>query len=129
MAKKSLFRSGWGGIRTPGTVTRTAVFKTAALVHSATHPARHPFEGAREIRLYRPIRLPVKPGDGSNPAARRQTPEVAAFNKDKIFETGTVVNGLRPWINLGNRPNQVFFIAEKTCRVSLTLSLRKATNP
>ena len=31
-------RSGWGGIRTPGTVSRTAVFKTAALVHSATHP-------------------------------------------------------------------------------------------
>ena len=30
--------SGWGGIRTPGTVSRTAVFKTAALVHSATHP-------------------------------------------------------------------------------------------
>ena len=32
--------SGWGGIRTPGTVTRTAVFKTAALDHSATHPIR-----------------------------------------------------------------------------------------
>ena len=31
--------SGWGGIRTPGTVSRTAVFKTAALVHSATHPS------------------------------------------------------------------------------------------
>ena len=30
--------SGWGGIRTPGTVARTAVFKTAALDHSATHP-------------------------------------------------------------------------------------------
>ena len=30
--------SGWGGIRTPGTRTRTAVFKTAALDHSATHP-------------------------------------------------------------------------------------------
>ena len=34
-------RSGWGGIRTHGTVTRTAVFKTAAFVHSATHPACH----------------------------------------------------------------------------------------
>ena len=89
MAKKHILLSGWGGIRTPGTVTRTAVFKTAALVHSATHPARHPFEGARKIRLYRPIRLPVKPGNGSNPAARRQTPEVAAFNKDKNFKTGT----------------------------------------
>ena len=31
--------SGWGGIRTPGTVSRTAVFKTAAFDHSATHPA------------------------------------------------------------------------------------------
>ena len=30
--------SGWGGIRTPGTRKGTAVFKTAALVHSATHP-------------------------------------------------------------------------------------------
>lgn len=29
---------GWGGIRTPGTRTGTAVFKTAALDHSATHP-------------------------------------------------------------------------------------------
>jgi len=32
--------SGWGGIRTPGGLTPTAVFKTAALDHSATHPAR-----------------------------------------------------------------------------------------
>ena len=30
--------SGWGGIRTPVAVSRQAVFKTAALVHSATHP-------------------------------------------------------------------------------------------
>jgi hypothetical protein len=30
---------GWGGIRTHGTLARTAVFKTAALNHSATHPA------------------------------------------------------------------------------------------
>ena len=29
---------GWGGIRTHGTLTRTAVFKTAALNRSATHP-------------------------------------------------------------------------------------------
>jgi hypothetical protein len=34
----SVQKSGWGGIRTPGTLSRTAVFKTAALVHSATHP-------------------------------------------------------------------------------------------
>src|SRR5262245_8119893 len=30
---------GEGGIRTPGAVSRTAVFKTAALSHSATSPA------------------------------------------------------------------------------------------
>jgi hypothetical protein len=29
---------GWGGIRTHGTLTRTAVFKTAAFNRSATHP-------------------------------------------------------------------------------------------
>ena len=32
-------RNGWGGIRTPGGLTPTAVFKTAALDHSATHPS------------------------------------------------------------------------------------------
>ena len=32
-------KSGWGGIRTPGTLAGTAVFKTAAIVHSATHPS------------------------------------------------------------------------------------------
>jgi hypothetical protein len=32
--------SGWGGIRTPGGLSPTAVFKTAALDHSATHPKR-----------------------------------------------------------------------------------------
>ncbi len=31
-------KSGWAGIRTQGTLSRTAVFKTAAFVHSATHP-------------------------------------------------------------------------------------------
>src|SRR3546814_4750618 len=31
---------GWGGIRTHGEREPTAVFKTAALNHSATHPAR-----------------------------------------------------------------------------------------
>ena len=31
---------GWGGIRTHGGLSPTAVFKTAALNHSATHPAR-----------------------------------------------------------------------------------------
>ncbi len=34
-----LFRNGgWGEIRTHGTLSRTAVFKTAALNRSATHP-------------------------------------------------------------------------------------------
>lgn len=32
---------GWGGIRTPGGLSPTAVFKTAALDHSATHPKPH----------------------------------------------------------------------------------------
>ena len=31
---------GWGGIRTPGTLASTPVFKTGALNHSATHPKR-----------------------------------------------------------------------------------------
>ena len=30
--------SGWGGIRTPGSLTTTPVFKTGALNRSATHP-------------------------------------------------------------------------------------------
>ena len=33
--------SGWGGIRTHGTLARSAVFKTAALNRSATHPCCH----------------------------------------------------------------------------------------
>ena len=37
---RALSRSGWGGIRTHGTLARTLVFKTSALVHSATHPCR-----------------------------------------------------------------------------------------
>src|SRR5262249_50082405 len=32
---------GWGGIRTPGEREPTPVFKTGALNHSATHPARY----------------------------------------------------------------------------------------
>jgi len=32
--------SGWGGIRTPGCLATSAVFKTAAFDHSATHPER-----------------------------------------------------------------------------------------
>jgi hypothetical protein len=30
--------SGWGGIRTPGALSYSTVFKTVAFVHSATHP-------------------------------------------------------------------------------------------
>ena len=30
--------NGWGGIRTPGSLTTTPVFKTGALNRSATHP-------------------------------------------------------------------------------------------
>jgi hypothetical protein len=33
-----IIESGWEGIRTPGGLSPTAVFKTAALDHSATHP-------------------------------------------------------------------------------------------
>ena len=32
------YSGGWGGIRTHGGLAPTAVFKTAALNHSATHP-------------------------------------------------------------------------------------------
>lgn len=35
---KSLLISGWGGIRTHGSLTTTPVFKTGALNRSATHP-------------------------------------------------------------------------------------------
>ena len=31
-------QSGWGGIRTHGSLSTTPVFKTGALNHSATHP-------------------------------------------------------------------------------------------
>ena len=36
---------GWGGIRTHGGLAPTAVFKTAALNHSATHPSERPVLG------------------------------------------------------------------------------------
>ena len=36
---QTMYRNGgWGGIRTHGGLAPTAVFKTAALNHSATHP-------------------------------------------------------------------------------------------
>ena len=40
---------GWGEIRTHGTLTRTAVFKTAALNRSATHPDWHPIQTKRTL--------------------------------------------------------------------------------
>ena len=42
--------SGWGGIRTPGGLAPTAVFKTAALDRSATHP--EPFMGCSPAGLH-----------------------------------------------------------------------------
>ena len=32
------FTGGWGGIRTPGSIAASTVFKTAAIDRSATHP-------------------------------------------------------------------------------------------
>jgi hypothetical protein len=41
-AEKGFQRSGGeGGIRTPGTLSGTPVFKTGAINHSATSPATH----------------------------------------------------------------------------------------
>ena len=37
-----LFYGGWGGIRTPGGVAPTTVFKTVAIDRSATHPKLFP---------------------------------------------------------------------------------------
>ena len=46
---------GWGGIRTHGELAPTAVFKTAALNHSATHPARrHSARGDPRVQAKRP---------------------------------------------------------------------------
>ncbi len=49
---------GWGGIRTHGRLAPTAVFKTAALNHSATHPT--------PARL-RHLSQHAKPGKGQHP--------------------------------------------------------------
>ena len=47
-SKLNNFRGGRGGIRTHGELAPTAVFKTAALNHSATLPSRrHPSRAAR----------------------------------------------------------------------------------
>src|SRR3546814_588644 len=49
---------GWGGIRTHGEREPTAVFKTAALNHSATHPAalssRTMSGGSESVETYMP---------------------------------------------------------------------------
>ena len=44
---------GWGGIRTPGRLAPTAVFKTAALNHSATHPNRFAPTPALQAQIWR----------------------------------------------------------------------------
>jgi hypothetical protein len=50
---KSMGDGGRGGIRTHGELAPTAVFKTAALNHSATLPLRfHCYGGARLARLF-----------------------------------------------------------------------------
>jgi hypothetical protein len=38
LVEQTVAAGGWGGIRTHGTLARTAVFKTAAFNRSATHP-------------------------------------------------------------------------------------------
>ena len=40
-----IFCGGWGGIRTPGSLATSAVFKTVAFDRSATHPKLF-FDGA-----------------------------------------------------------------------------------
>ena len=54
---------GRGGIRTHGELAPTAVFKTAALNHSATLPLRLPcYGGARLARLFCPsVRKKIQP--------------------------------------------------------------------
>jgi hypothetical protein len=51
----ALVGSGWGGIRTPVRLSPKAVFKTAALDHSATHPKQKSLLPARATltTLYR----------------------------------------------------------------------------
>ena len=44
--------NGEGGIRTPGTVARTAVFKTAALSRSATSPANSDASASTETEPF-----------------------------------------------------------------------------
>ncbi len=41
---------GWGGIRTPGGVAPTTVFKTVAIDRSATHPKLHHTAGLSNLR-------------------------------------------------------------------------------
>ena len=40
---------GWGGIRTPGGVAPTTVFKTVAIDRSATHPKLHRTAGLSNL--------------------------------------------------------------------------------
>ncbi len=66
---KRYVTSGWGAIRTRGGVTPTAVFKTAALDHSATHPScctrrTCVLSSLRRFGLVTPVVTPVySPGE------------------------------------------------------------------
>jgi hypothetical protein len=77
----SFLLGGGGGIRTPGAVSRTTVFKTVAIDHSATPPA-HPIQfslassgragGTRtpNRRFWRPLlyQLSYRPSPSSSPS-------------------------------------------------------------
>lgn len=44
-----IFCGGWGGIRTPGSLATSAVFKTVAFDRSATHPKLYLFDKHRQF--------------------------------------------------------------------------------
>ena len=56
---------GWGGIRTPGELTPTPVFKTGALNHSTTHPTDRSYKSADAGLKRAPYTLSL---DASQPA-------------------------------------------------------------
>ena len=88
---------GGGGIRTPGAVSRTTVFKTVAIDHSATPPANHsrglaPPHGGRaggtrtpNRRFWRPLlyQLSYRPMPSSGPSS---TPAGAAWRAPAAIE-------------------------------------------
>ncbi len=60
-------RNGWGGIRTPAGLSPRAVFKTAALDHSATHP--------KPKKTLPPVNHPCMLGDILCPNVKPTTPQ------------------------------------------------------